>query len=69
MIFSQPLFLYLAFQAVHSANADQPLQAPAEYVERFPNIKSAKRRMFAGNSPGSGLPNLVKLFLPPLKLA
>jgi arylsulfatase A-like enzyme len=39
---SQPFFLYLAFNAVHS-----PLQATADYRKRFPNIKDEKRQTFA----------------------
>ncbi|XP_072028594.1 arylsulfatase B-like [Amphiura filiformis] len=44
---SQPLFLYFPHQAVHSADPDQPLQAPAKYVQRFPTIENEDRRMFA----------------------
>jgi uncharacterized protein (TIGR03437 family) len=39
---SQPFFLYLAFNAAHS-----PLQAPNEYLARFPNITDMRRRTFA----------------------
>lgn len=39
---SQPFFLYLAFNAAHS-----PLQAPNEYLARFPNITDVRRRTFA----------------------
>ncbi|KAK6181015.1 hypothetical protein SNE40_008962 [Patella caerulea] len=46
---SEPLFLYLPFQAVHSGNLDEhPLQAPQEYIDRFPNIQNMNRRTFAG---------------------
>ncbi|XP_071831480.1 arylsulfatase J-like isoform X2 [Apostichopus japonicus] len=45
---SKPLFLYLAHQAVHSANKDDLLQAPQEYIDRFPHISFEKRRKFAG---------------------
>ena len=45
---SSPLFLYLAHQAVHSANPIEPLQAPAETVQKFSYIKDPKRRTFAG---------------------
>ncbi|XP_022083579.1 arylsulfatase I-like [Acanthaster planci] len=45
---SEPLFLYIAQQAVHAGNSDHPLQAPDHYVQRFPNIKNEKRRIFAG---------------------
>ncbi|XP_041472301.1 arylsulfatase I-like isoform X1 [Lytechinus variegatus] len=44
----EPLYIYLAHQAVHSANYDgQRLQAPHKYYERFPNIKDENRRKFA----------------------
>ena len=39
----EPFFLYLAFNAVHT-----PMQAPADYLKRFPAIKDAKRRTYAG---------------------
>lgn len=39
---SKPWFLYLPFNAQHA-----PLQAPQEYLDRFPNIKDEKRRLFA----------------------
>lgn len=45
---SQPLFLYLAHLAVHSANTYQPLQAPTEVVEKFSYISDKNRRTFAG---------------------
>ncbi|GFS05555.1 arylsulfatase [Elysia marginata] len=45
---SKPLFLYLAHQAVHAGNGGDPIQAPQEYIERFPYIKNVPRRMFAG---------------------
>ncbi|XP_053408651.1 arylsulfatase B-like isoform X4 [Mercenaria mercenaria] len=45
---SKPLFLYLAHQAVHAGNGNDPLQAPQAYVDRFPYIISKKRRIFAG---------------------
>mgnify|MGYP000079575515 CR=1 FL=1 len=34
----EPFFLYLTFNAVHT-----PLQAPAKYLERFPNLKGNRR--------------------------
>lgn len=45
---TQPLFLYLAHLAVHSANEYQPLQAPADVVDQFDHIKDTNRRRFAG---------------------
>ncbi|PRD36580.1 UNVERIFIED_CONTAM: Arsb [Trichonephila clavipes] len=45
---SKPLFLYLAHQAVHAGNSYTPLQAPPEYVNRFPHIQDEDRRIFAG---------------------
>jgi arylsulfatase A-like enzyme len=39
---SKPLFLYVAFSAPH-----QPLQAPAEYLERYRNIENGPRRRYA----------------------
>jgi arylsulfatase B/arylsulfatase I/J len=40
---SSPLFLYLTHQSVH-----EPLQAPAEYIARFPHVADASRRIFCG---------------------
>ncbi|XP_054721569.1 arylsulfatase B-like [Uloborus diversus] len=45
---SQPLFLYLAHQAVHVANKYEPLQAPAYYFDKFSHIEDLDRRVFAG---------------------
>ncbi|MGL4552099.1 MAG: sulfatase-like hydrolase/transferase, partial [Gemmataceae bacterium] len=39
----KPFFLYLPFNAQHA-----PLQAPKKYLDRFPDIKEAKRKLFAG---------------------
>lgn len=44
---SEPLFLYLAHAAVHSANPYNPLPAPDEIVAKFSNITDYKRRKFA----------------------
>ncbi|XP_068717714.1 arylsulfatase B-like isoform X2 [Montipora capricornis] len=44
---SQPLFLYLPYQAVHSANYIQPLQAPPEEIAKFSSIQDENRRIFA----------------------
>lgn len=45
---SEPLFLYVAHQAVHSGNADDPLQAPLDYVKKVAHIRNAKRKLFGG---------------------
>ena len=43
-----PLFLYLAYQAVHSANRPADgLQAPPDWIEKFKHIKHEGRRKFA----------------------
>ncbi len=39
---TQPFFLYLAFNAVHT-----PMQAPASYLARFSHIKDEGRRIYA----------------------
>lgn len=39
---SKPWFLYLPFNAQHA-----PLEAPKKYLDRFPNIKDEKRKLFA----------------------
>ncbi|XP_047141195.1 arylsulfatase B isoform X3 [Hydra vulgaris] len=45
---SEPLFLYLAFQAVHSSNSEvEPLQAPQEWIDKFSYIKHEQRRKYA----------------------
>ena len=44
---SQPLFLYMAHLAVHSANFYSPLQAPADAIRKFEYIKDPQRRRFA----------------------
>ncbi|XP_059146181.1 arylsulfatase I-like [Physella acuta] len=45
---SQPLFLYLPFQAVHSGNGDGTnLQAPKEYIDKFKYIQNEQRRIYA----------------------
>ena len=42
------MFIYLAYQAVHSANmAEYPLQAPGGWLSKFKNIKNEGRRHFA----------------------
>lgn len=44
---SKPLYLYLPYQAVHSANKIQPLQAPEKLINKFKNIKDERRRIYA----------------------
>ena len=39
----KPFFLYLPYNAPHG-----PIQAPDEYVDRFPNIKNPLRKIYAG---------------------
>ncbi len=40
---SQPLYLYLAFNAPHT-----PYQAPPEYVDRYAHLEDPTRRIYAG---------------------
>ena len=66
---AQPLFLYLAHQAVHAGNGPDPVQAPQKYVDRFAGkIKDIKRRIFAGLSDtlNSFFCILMLLFIPTL---
>ena len=45
---SEPMFLYLAYQAVHSANTkEDPLQAPQEWINKFTHIKHVQRKKYA----------------------
>lgn len=48
-----PMFLYLAHDAVHASNIKgsfkSKLEAPAEEYAKFPYIKRADRRAYAGN--------------------
>ena len=44
----EPLFLYLAHLAVHSANTYSPLQAPQDAIDRHSYIKDENRRKFSG---------------------
>ncbi|MCK5713856.1 MAG: arylsulfatase, partial [Hyphomicrobiaceae bacterium] len=39
---SKPLFLYIPFNAVHS-----PFQAPQSYIDKYPDIKQDRRRIYA----------------------
>ena len=44
----EPLFLYLGFQSVHSANPPEyPLQPPGGWLNKFENIKHDGRRHYA----------------------
>ncbi|KAK3098668.1 hypothetical protein FSP39_021788 [Pinctada imbricata] len=47
---SEPLFLYLPFQAPHNGNnpTGKSLQAPSKIINRFKNIKNTQRRTYAG---------------------
>ncbi|XP_050416113.1 arylsulfatase B [Patella vulgata] len=40
---SEPLFLYLPFQAVH-----EPIEVPVQYEQMYPNIQNEGRRKFCG---------------------
>jgi arylsulfatase B len=40
---NKPFYLYLTFNAPHT-----PYQAPKEYIDRYPNIEDATRRIYAG---------------------
>ena len=40
---SQPLFMYLPFQDVHS-----PLQVPEKYLKLYPNVKNKARKTYSG---------------------
>lgn len=43
----KPLFLYMAELAPHTANEFDPLQAPAEEIEKFKYIQNTDRRSYA----------------------
>ncbi|KAM7302122.1 arylsulfatase B-like [Ixodes scapularis] len=45
---AKPMFLYLAYQAVHSGSVADPLEAPEENVAKFPYIGERNRTLFAG---------------------
>lgn len=45
---SKPLFLLVTHLAVHTANEEDPLQAPEEEIEKFSYIKDVRRRKYAG---------------------
>ncbi|XP_059220586.1 arylsulfatase B-like [Stomoxys calcitrans] len=43
----QPLFLFLSHMAPHSANPENPLQAPQEKIDKFSYIPDIRRRTYA----------------------
>lgn len=43
----KPLFLYVSELAPHTANEFDPLQAPAEEIDKFNYIRSSDRRTYA----------------------
>lgn len=45
---AKPLFLLMSHLAVHTGNEDNPMEAPAEEVEKFEHIKDPKRKVYAG---------------------
>lgn len=49
---TKPLFLLLSHLAVHTANGDDPFQAPREEIKKFSYIPDIKRRTYAGKIPG-----------------
>ncbi|GAB1600814.1 arylsulfatase J-like [Argonauta hians] len=59
---TEPLFLYLPYQAVHSSDTRPYLEAPEKYVKRFPNIQNDKRKVFAGmvSALDDGIGEVVK---------
>ena len=44
---AEPMFLYMSYQAVHSALKNDPLQAPQEWIKKFSYIKHEGRRVYA----------------------
>jgi arylsulfatase B len=44
----EPLFLLLTHLAPHTGNEDQPMEAPADVLEKFDYIRDKKRRTLAG---------------------
>jgi len=45
---TEPLFVYLSYQGVHSANlVEDPLQAPQKWINKFRHIKNQGRRKYA----------------------
>ena len=56
---TQPMFLYMAFQNVHS-----PVQAPQKYVDKYKFIKDDVRRTYAGmvDILDEAVGNLTRIF-------
>jgi arylsulfatase B len=44
----KPLFLIVNHLAPHTANENDPMQAPEEEIQKFSYIKNEKRRILAG---------------------
>lgn len=59
---SDPLFLYMAYQSVHSTNKRREVQAPEELIAEFSHIGDSNRRTFAAalNSMDLSIGRIVK---------
>lgn len=44
---SKPMFMYFSHLAVHTGNADNPMQAPDEEIAKFSHIDDPERRIYA----------------------
>lgn len=44
----KPIFLMVNHLATHTANEDQPLQAPQKEIDKFDYIPDIQRRTYAG---------------------
>jgi hypothetical protein len=58
---STPLFLYVAYSAVHAGNVGKLLEAPQEVINKFSYISDPNRRTYAGK-----LEHLSKRLITPL---